>query len=189
MRIISGKFRGRVLFSPKNKMTRPSSSMVRGSVFNILQNKIEGAEFLDLFAGSGLMGLEALSRGAKHATFIEKEKNAQECLQKNILTLHVENESTLLRGDALILLKAIAKKHKKFDVIYIDPPYSKEGENRLLKESLSMIQEGDLLNEEGVLFFEESSKYTHIPSLEGISLVDTRTFGNTILVQYKKISE
>src|SRR5580700_58901 len=100
MRIISGKYRGRVLSAPKSKLTRPSSSLVRGAVFNILQDSVEGAEFLDLFAGSGLVGLEALSRGAKHATFVEKENNALVALTKNVKSLGVGAESTILRGDA-----------------------------------------------------------------------------------------
>ncbi len=184
MRIISGKYRGRVLSAPKSKLTRPSSSLVRGAVFNILQDRVEGAEFLDLFAGSGLVGLEALSRGAKNITFVEKENNALDALTKNIKALGAESESTILRGDAFFHLKNLGKKKKKFDIIYIDPPYLKG----MIQDCLILIEKGDLLKEEGLLFYEESSKDTEEYRMSGCAIVDKRSFGNTNLTQYKKIS-
>ncbi|HSW72881.1 MAG TPA: 16S rRNA (guanine(966)-N(2))-methyltransferase RsmD [Chlamydiales bacterium] len=184
MRIISGKYRGRVLSAPKTNHTRPSSSLVRGAVFNILQDRIDGAEFLDLFAGSGLMGLEALSRGALHVTFVEKDNNALDALTKNIMSLQAETESTILRGDVFFHLKNLGKKKKQFDIIYIDPPYLKG----MIADCLILIEKGNLLKEEGILFYEESSKDTEEYQLPGCVLIDRRTFGNTNLTQYKKIS-
>ena len=92
LRVLGGKFRGRLLQSPRGSQTRPTTSMLRKAVFDILQNSIEDFRFLDLFAGSGAMGIEALSRGAKHATFVESHKDALRCINANLATLKLEKE-------------------------------------------------------------------------------------------------
>lgn len=130
------------------------------------------------------MGLEALSRGALHVTFVEKDNNALDALTKNIMSLQAETESTILRGDVFFHLKNLGKKKKQFDIIYIDPPYLKG----MIADCLILIEKGNLLKEEGILFYEESSKDTEEYQLPGCVLIDRRTFGNTNLTQYKKIS-
>ena len=92
LRILGGTFRNRLLKSPKGEQTRPTLAVMRKSVFDILQTQIEGAAFLDLYAGSGAMGLEALSRGASHATFVDANRFALSCIEDNICLLKVENQ-------------------------------------------------------------------------------------------------
>lgn len=178
--LIGGKFKGRRLKSPKGSHIRPTTSMVRKAVFDISQAIIEDALFLDLFAGSGAMGLEALSRGAAQATFIDKDLDS---VKENVSLLKVEKQSTLLRGDALLLLK---KLKNPFDIIYVDPPY----ERVPLTNILTLIDEKNLLREGGILFFEEPSpskeKWENV-SLNHLVHKDTRRFGKALLHQYTTV--
>lgn len=185
MRIIAGEFRGRVLASPKGLLTRPTSSKVRGSFFNSVQSSIEGALFLDLFSGSGAVGLEALSRGAAHAVFVERSLEAQRCIRENIETLGLADRAMLLGGDVFSALKRL--KGKAFSMIYIDPPYSKpeEVERGKALMSLRILREIDqlhLLGAEGVLYMEEASciEMEHTV-FESFTYVKRRDFGKTTL--------
>ena len=121
MQIIGGEFKKRKLFAPKGDQTRPSKNMLRETFFNICFQRVEGAIFADLFAGSGAIGLEALSRGAKHVYFIESHKNAIQAIEKNIALLKVENRVTFLKGDVFNFLPKIKG---YLDIIFSDPPYA-----------------------------------------------------------------
>jgi 16S rRNA (guanine966-N2)-methyltransferase len=122
LRIIGGRLRNHTLFSPKGQQTRPTSGLVRKAVFDICQADIEDARFLDLFAGSGAMGLEALSRGASHATFVDASRLACQCITKNLHHLFLEKEATVLCGNVLHMIDRLARQ-QPFTLIYIDPPY------------------------------------------------------------------
>ncbi|MCC6127902.1 MAG: 16S rRNA (guanine(966)-N(2))-methyltransferase RsmD [Chlamydiae bacterium] len=171
LRILSGAFKGRILKSPPEKTTRPTQGVLRSAVFNICQADIEGARFLDLFAGSGAMGLEALSRGAKSATFVEKDKKAAVCIRKNISLLNVSEQTEVFSIDALT---AIHKMTKPFDIIYIDPPYDTnllEIVETLLSRQLAMSW----------LFLEEREK-SHCPiEHPSLTLYDRRRYGVALL--------
>lgn len=123
LKIIAGKFKSRILKAPIATSTRPTQGMLREAVFNICQNEVENTRFLDLFAGSGAMGLEAISRGASHATFVEQNRLAASCIKSNIDALQVENQTTLLNIDVTRAITTLAKQSRQFDLIYIDPPY------------------------------------------------------------------
>jgi 16S rRNA (guanine(966)-N(2))-methyltransferase RsmD len=168
MRIITGLYKNRVLKTPKGDSTRPTSDKVRGSIFNILQNQIEGRTFLDLFAGSGSMGIEALSRGAASATFVEKERRAVHCIQENLESLQIEAE--ILGIDALSAIKRLTKANRQFDLIYIDPPYALD-----IEPLLEIVQ--PILAPEGMVILEQS-KRAKIEA-KGLKLVDERHFGDT----------
>lgn len=123
MRIIAGRFRGRTIEAPKGRGTRPTTDRVRESLFNWLVHHddidLENARIADLFAGTGALGLEALSRGAQFATFVEKDRAALAALRQNITSLKVEDETQILAMDATRLPKAM----KPYDIIFLDPPY------------------------------------------------------------------
>lgn len=180
MLIIAGKYRGRRLFAPKGDKTRPTASKLRGSLFNILQGEIEGTEFLDLFSGSGAIGLEALSRGAKKITFIDSSLDAINALKKNVHTLDVEKECMLLFGDFARQLMSLSKKKAQFDIIFADPPYDLKGVQERL---VQCIDEGNLLKKGGVLFVENSVE-TPIFSKK-LECVQTRKSGKTFLHEYR----
>lgn len=176
MRITGGFLKNRSLKSPKTTATRPTSEKLRQSVFNICQNHIEGAHFLDLFAGSGAMGIEALSRGAESATFIESNRSALKTIRDNLNELDLSPLATILAGDVLLLLNKL--KGKQFDLIYVDPPYEKG----LHEKTLKLIDSYDLLDQEGTLFIEELS-LEELP-LKNLELKKKRKMGNTFLYEF-----
>ena len=167
MKILSGLYKNHAIVSPKGSKTRPTSSKMRGSVFNILQHEIDGAHFLDLYAGSGAMGLEALSRGAASATFVDKDKEATRCIRQNLKALGIDAQ--VIQSDAISALKRLKS---PFDIIYIDPPYELTIEPLLEKI-------GDHLFKNGTILVEQSSRVTlHVKSLH---LMDKRLFGDSAL--------
>lgn len=180
MRIIAGKYKGQTLFSPKGEAVRPTSEQLRGALFNICGNRIEGASFLDLFAGSGAIGLEALSRGAAQVVFVEKDFLALQTIKKNIAKLGCERDCKILAIDAKAALKRL--KHP-FDLIYIDPPYLYTHKNCM--ELLQTIDDSSLLGPEGLLFLERAyKKEEEDGTFAHLMLKDKRTFGSTVLRQY-----
>jgi 16S rRNA (guanine966-N2)-methyltransferase len=120
MRIIAGTHRGHTIYAPRGRDTRPTSDRVRENVFNIL-GAVDGAVVLDLYAGSGAMGLEALSRGAARAVFVERDRDAVRAIERNLDKLRLS--ATVLRQDALTALAAEAGSGRKYDLVLVDPPY------------------------------------------------------------------
>ncbi len=173
--IVGGKHKRRKLMAPKSSLVRPTASQVREALFNICQNWIQGAHFLDLFAGSGAMGLEALSRGAAHATFVEKGRPALNAIKQNIATLNEEDHTTVLQGDVLTVLPFLKG---PFELIFVDPPYGKN----LGAAALDLIDSHRLLAEDGTLFIEDTSMEE--PKLKTLELKQKRTFGRTTLFEY-----
>jgi len=121
MRIISGEFGGRRLVAPKGDIARPTQDRVREAWFSILGEAVDGARVLDLFAGSGALGLESLSRGAASATFVEKARRSLEALEENVTTLGVTEQVKVVKGDAMKFAEGIAP--GEFDLVFADPPY------------------------------------------------------------------
>ena len=178
--IASGGFKGRKLTSPPSTITRPTSALVRDALFNSLQNDIQQADFLDLFAGSGAMGLEALSRGAKTATFVESHRQALTCIKKNIKTLEVEQKSWVLPQKSNQALEALQKKGKNFDIIFADPPYAKK---ELYEEVMHFIDQKNLLKPSGIFCIEAPSDFE--PSnLKQLKAIRTKIYGSSKLIFY-----
>ncbi len=172
MRIIAGEKKGRKLISPKDKSVRPTEDRIKESLFNILSNRIHNAVVLDLFSGSGSIGCEALSRGAKTVYFNELRYENYKVIQSNIKGLDFENFS-LYRGDFRSTLKKIAGTIR-FDIVFIDPPYGMD----LEYEALSYIADYSLLNKNALLVI-ESDKY--LKETPGYKLIDERRYGSTYL--------
>jgi 16S rRNA (guanine966-N2)-methyltransferase len=183
IRIQAGEFRGRLLKTPKNSHVRPTTSIVKKSFFDICKEIVDGARFLDLFAGSGAVGIEALSRGASHGTFVDSERSSIVCIEENLRTLKVEEKGTLLRGEVLPTLRRLEEQKKEYDLIYIDPPY---GEEEHHFELLSFL-DASALARRAYIFIEESSssRWTKekIPLTHHL-LKDVRRFGRSALFQY-----
>ena len=191
LRIIGGLFRNRPLKSPKTNHTRPTLAIMRKAVFDILQSKIEGASFLDLYAGTGAMGLEALSRGAVHSTFVEANRHALDCIKNNIKTLDVESQCTLMGYEDFLALKKMVKEGRHFDVVYVDPPYAAASHLNLLHKILHFFDANSLLNKEGFLFLEEAAPPTLQPetmSLNHLKHMNTRIFSRSALHQFRLLS-
>src|SRR3972149_174780 len=141
MRIIGGKWGGRALKAPKGTQTRPTLAITRKAVFDICQFAMSDAEVLDLFAGSGAMGLEALSRGALHVTFVDKSNEAIRCIRENLQTLDAEAAATILQADAMSALKKLEGRKKIFSFIYIDPPYEELPKSSSRAASIVFVEE------------------------------------------------
>jgi len=147
MRIISGSRRGARIFAPKGQETRPTSDRVREAAFNLIgPGYVEGANVLDLFAGSGAMGLEALSRGAAHATFVESDREACRAINRNLDKLGLEG-ATVLCQDALTALRADARQGTRYDLVLVDPPYRRFSslQNALIQHLLEILAPNGLL--------------------------------------------
>ena len=121
MRIVAGEFGGRRLVAPNGDIARPTQDRVREAWFSILGEAVDGARVLDLFAGSGALGLESLSRGAASATFVEKARRSLEALEENVASLDVAGRVTIVKGDALKVVEAITP--GVYDLVFADPPY------------------------------------------------------------------
>ena len=176
MRIIGGRHRGRKLAEFGGEEIRPTADRVKESLFNILSFKIAGATVLDLFCGSGNLGLECLSRGAASAHFNDFSKESLLVLKKNIASLKVERECEITNSDYLFCL---ANTNKTYDLIFSDPPYAKEYGVQALK----IIAGRGLLNEGGVAVYERDRAFTG--EVAGLEMYDERRYGKTYLSFFK----
>ena len=189
LKILGGKFKGRILSSPKTDSTRPTLAVMRQAVFNILQTEIEEADLLDLYAGSGAMGLEALSRGAKSATFVEADRSAFHCIKENVKLLKVETCCTLVSYDALLALKKFVKSQVAFDIVYVDPPYAPAAKLKLLEELLTFFDTQELIRPGGRVFLEEAAPGVLRPQelqFNSLRHVDSRSFSKSTLHQFQR---
>lgn len=150
MRVISGNARGRKLREPDGQAIRPTTDMVKESVFNIIQFDIEGRRVLDLFAGTGQLGIEALSRGAASAVFVDESTEAVRLVRENLKNMGVEDKSVVTKGDAIAFLK----RGDQYDIIFLDPPY----ETGLIEKALKNIIEFDILKENGIIICETKAE-------------------------------
>ncbi len=148
MRVIAGRARSLKLKAPDGMDTRPTTDRIKETLFNILQGEIEGCIFADLFAGSGGIGIEALSRGAEHAYFVENRKEAYLCIRDNLVSTGFADQATVLKQDVLSALYQI--REKNVDIIFMDPPYQQGLEERVF-EALSRMS---WLTEETLLILE-----------------------------------
>jgi len=183
MRIVGGKFKGRSLVSPPGQGTRPTSDRVRESIFNILGHGIEGftlegARVMDLFAGTGALGLEAISRGARFCQFVDESADARGLIRRNADSLGVIGQCRIWRRDATKLGPCAPQ--TRFDLAFADPPYAKGfGE-----KALASLMEGGWLNPDGVVVLEEARK-SAVGDLAGWMLLDQRAYGDTQVKFYR----
>ena len=183
MRIIAGEFRGRKLQPPDTQTTRPITDRVKQSLFDIISPDIPDAVIYDCFSGTGSMGLECLSRGAKHSAFFEVDKSAIKRLKENIQTLKVENHSTLISSDIFKYFSTKKIAIPKADLIFLDPPYSflteKSSELHLLARNMS-----EQLTPDGVVIFRHDAT-DNLP-LEALLEIDRRNYGSMTIVFLKR---
>lgn len=179
MRIVGGTFRGSHISAPKGTGTRPTSDRVRESLFNILAHSIDGfslqgVRVLDLFAGTGALGLEALSRGADFVLFVDSDADARGAQRDNIDSLGLTGRTRLFRRDAVKLGKA--GNMGKFGLVFLDPPYGKT----LAQKALAGLRDGEWLEEGALCVIEEQSDAEfEVPA--GYEKIDERCYGNTKL--------
>ena len=151
MRVIAGKCRSLPLKTVPGRQTRPTTDRIKETLFNMLQPYLPDARFLDLFAGSGAIGIEALSRGAERAWFVEQNKAAADCIRQNLKFTKLEQQAVLLPMEAHAALQSL-QGQEPFDCIFMDPPYNKQ----LEKEMLIQMQHASFINAETMIIIEAS---------------------------------
>lgn len=183
MRIISGRARGTKLFTLEGMNTRPTLDRVKESLFSIIQNHLQDAYVLDLFAGSGALGIESLSRGAKHCVFCDNKKEAIKIVEKNLEKTKFVQNATIHNSDYSFCLKKAKDENKIFDLIFLDPPY----ESNLIYLAIKDIIQLKLLNEDGIIIAETDIGEKIIDDLKelNINIVNIKKYGRAKLLFFE----
>jgi 16S rRNA (guanine966-N2)-methyltransferase len=177
IRIISGEYGGRLIDAPSGRRMHPMGERIRNAMFNSVGSEIRGGAVLDAFAGTGAVGFEALSRGAVHATFVERDKLLQKIIGGNIDRLGVADRSTLIRTSVTSWLNT--SKAQQFDIIFADPPYH--------DPQLSTVTRlFDLLKPNALMVLSHPGK-GEVPTKNGVVVVDNRSYGNADLTFYRRV--
>jgi len=179
MRVITGKARGVQLKTPDGMTTRPTTDRVKEALFSIIQFEIPTARVLDLFGGTGQLGIEALSRGAKSAVFVDAGEPACRLIRENLKRTKLESDARIVRADYLDYLKRCKE---KFDIIFLDPPYAEV----FLENALKCIAEIDILQSGGIIIAERPLGKELPYEFEGFSRSKDYKYGNTLLAIYRK---
>lgn len=166
MRVIAGSARRLPLKTIDGQDTRPTTDRIKETLFNMLQYELADCRFLDLFSGSGGIGIEALSRGAKQAVFIEQNPKASACIRENLVFTHLEDRGVVMACDVLSGLKRLEGKDEVFDLVFMDPPYNQELERMVLE----YLAHSGLIGED-TLVIAETSKETKIDYLEDLGYI------------------
>lgn len=182
MRIISGIYRGMTIFMPKGEVIRPTQDRVREALFNILRDTVIDATVLDLYAGSGAFGIEAISRGAKKAIFIDNDRRCITTIKKNLQKVKCEQEADVMQAYAFHGLKMLNQRGEKFEIVFMDPPYHKG----IAKNCLLKLDEYDILSPNSYIIIEHHKKDTLPKSTERLMLLRQERYGDTILSFYKE---
>ena len=179
MRVITGKARGIVLKTPEGMLTRPTSDRVKEALFSIIQFEIPGARVLDLFGGTGQLGIEAMSRGAASATFVDSREDACRLIRENLKRTKMDTTGKVVRCDFLQYLKRCTD---KFEIIILDPPYAEV----FLENALKAITEIDILQSGGIIITERPVEKNLPWEFEGYTRSKDYKYGNTVLAIYRK---
>lgn len=179
MRVITGTARGRRLSEPKGMDIRPTTDKVKESIFNIVQFDIEGRRVLDLFAGTGQLGIEALSRGAKSVVFVDQSREAVKLVKDNLE--HCQLQAEVFQADSLSFLERCGK----FDLIFIDPPYASE----LVDKAMEKIIKFDILSESGIIICETACEKELLPLAEPYFITKVYNYGKVKLTACSRRAE
>ncbi len=179
MRVITGKARGVQLKTPDGMLTRPTSDRVKEACFSIIQFDLPGARVLDLFGGTGQLGIEALSRGAKSAVFVDQREDACKLIRENLRRTKMEADGKVVRSDYLDYLR---RTKERFDIIFLDPPYAEV----FLENALNCITEIDILHSGGIIVTERPAEKELPFEFEGFTRSRDYKYGKTIITIYRK---
>lgn len=176
MRVITGSARGRKLQTlPGEGVTRPTTESVKEALFSMIQFEIEGKRVLDLFAGTGQLGIEALSRGARVCTFVEKDKRAMQIVQENVRHCGFDEQSNFIMSEAVSFLS----RNGSYDIVFLDPPY----DNKLINRCLSLLNSS--MSEDGIIICETLRNEVLPDTVDGFVLYRERNYGKTKLTLYR----
>ena len=182
MRVVAGTARGTVLKTPDGMLTRPTADRVKEAVFSILHFDVQDAVVLDLFGGTGQLGIEAMSRGAKRAVFVDHQAKACELIRENLRRTKFTQQASVVRSDYLEYLR---RSKDKFDIILLDPPYAEI----FLENALNCIAEIDILRDNGIIVTERPLEKVLDLQLPGFSRSRDYKYGKTLITLYRRDSE
>ncbi|MDI6741607.1 MAG: 16S rRNA (guanine(966)-N(2))-methyltransferase RsmD [Smithella sp.] len=177
MRIIGGKAKGKIFHFPSGSSERPTSDFLRETLFNIL-GSVEKKTFLDLFAGSGSVGLEAASRGADKVYFVEKNAKLAAIIKKNIEDCRLEKNCLVNRGDVESFLREICRRQYKMDIIFTDPPYNRG----MVDQTVTALKKYNVFHDKSLLVIQHSVRenFNEVP-VDNMQITDRRKYGDTVL--------
>ena len=181
LRVISGSAKGHGLKTIKGDSTRPTSDKVKGAVFNIIAPYIEGSSVLDMFAGTGSLGIEALSRGAAAAVFFDKSPQCCRIIKENLQHTKLTEKAAVYNIDYAAGISKMYNDGQKFDIIIMDPPYNKN----FIQEALILLTKNDIIVDDGIIIAEHSVSDRLAESCGNLKMIDTRKYGDTMITIYK----
>lgn len=180
MRIISGSLKGRVIQNKKIEGTRPTMDRVKESLFAMIASYLEESVFVDLFAGSGSIGIEAISNGAKKCYFIDKNKLCTKDIENTLKEFHIKDKAEVFTLDYKKALKYFREKQIQFDILFLDPPYK----NKVYEEIMNFIIKNDLLKENGIVICEADNYLKE--EYEDLSQIKSKKYGDKYIFIYKR---
>lgn len=180
MRVISGTAKGTILYSLEGNLTRPTLDRIKEALFNIIQMDLQQSYVLDLFSGSGALGIEAISRGAKTAVLCDKSKEAIGIIKKNLEKTHLSEKAIVIQDDYKKVLHFLKNKEFQFDFIFLDPPYAQD----LVKNAVAEIVALDLLKQDGTIIIETDEEERILKEIENtnVNVYDLRKYGRVKLI-------
>ena len=182
MRIIGGSLKGRTIFAPRGRLLRPTSEKVREALFDILQPRIVGATFFDLFAGVGAIGIEALSRGSSGVVLVEKNPTAIQFIRRNLQVHQLSDRARAYSTDALSFLARPPANRGRADLVFLDPPYSGD----LIRKTLPRLASSDMIHSDSWVIVEHHHKQEIDEEIGDLRLFRQRRYGETLLSFYCK---
>jgi 16S rRNA (guanine966-N2)-methyltransferase len=186
MRVIAGIARGRRLKAPPGDTTRPVTDMIKEALFNVWGQQVQGAAFLDLFAGSGSMGIEALSRGAQTVIFVDNNARAVAVIKDNLQNCHISEGFEVYRNDVFRAIDILQNRGAKFDIIYVDPPFTNEV---IFDKVIKILDEAQILEQNGIMVIRTYKKKTLPVSLSNLSQYRKNDYGESVLHYYRSNEE
>ncbi|MBQ4271046.1 MAG: 16S rRNA (guanine(966)-N(2))-methyltransferase RsmD [Clostridiales bacterium] len=185
-RVVSGEFRGAQLLAPKGDNTRPTTDKVKEALFSIIQTRVAGSDVLDLFSGTGGIGIEAVSRGADSAVMVDKDGRAVSVIRKNLEKIHAEKDPrfTVLKTSFLNAVDALYDEGRKFDIIFLDPPYKIA--HKSMCELADKLMEKDILKEGGIVIAEHSSDLPFDTDVINLQSTRSCSYGLTMLTFFSR---
>lgn len=182
VRVICGEAKGRRLKAPADDSIRPTADKAKEALFHIIGEEVRGARVLDLFAGTGNLGIEALSRGARWALFVDVAKKAVAIIRENLALVNCGDRSTILQADVFSTLSLLRRKGRRFDLVFSDPPYG----HQFAKRTLQILAPGHLVEKDGLVIVEHPKNDRLPQQVETLLMVDERRFGDTVLTFYRQ---
>ena len=184
-RVVTGEFRGTILSAPKGDNTRPTTDKVKEAVFSMIQTRIGGSSFLDIFSGTGQMAIEAVSRGAESAVMVERAGAAAGIIKDNLRKIRCEDDDRfrLIKAPYEKALEILGGEGRKFDIIYLDPPYA--GAHRDTVKIASLIREYDLLAEGGTVLAEHASDIPFDTDVINLKFIRSCSYGLTVITFFE----